>query len=335
MKYHPDRNKAPDAEARFKEIAAAYAVLSDPKKRSEYDNRGFAGVADISDQDLFGGINFDDIFGGLNFDLGGSRPFDGLFGRHGQRKAPAIQRGGDIEASLTVSLDRVAQGGEETIRLSYPGTCPACHGTGGKEGAAPRTCAACQGSGRVTQSQRADAQQVLIRRISTCPTCQGRGSIIDNPCVPCRGKGQVEQERSLTLKIPRGVEEGMVLRLPGKGLPSPDAGGSAGDLLVAVHARHDPRFERRGADLHRYETISVTEAVLGARLKVPTLGGSASVTVPPGTQPGAVLRLKGKGLPAYGSDRQGEMYLHILVQIPEKLSSEARTLYERLRDLGK
>jgi molecular chaperone DnaJ len=335
LKYHPDRNKEPGAEERFKEIAAAYAVLSDPKKRTEYDSRGFAGVAGFSEQDLFGGINFDDIFSGLNFNFGGRDGglFNGFFGRHRQHKGP--QRGGDIEASLSVSLDRIAHGGEEVVRVSHPATCSACHGSGGQGGAAARSCEACKGTGRITQSQRAAEHQVFIQHVSTCPACQGRGSVIEHPCAQCNGSGQENREEILSLKIPRGIAEGMALRIAGKGMPSPDAGGDAGDLLVVVHAQPDPRFERNGADLLRREYVALTDAVLGTTLNVPTLEASVSVQLPPGTQPGTVLRLEGKGLPEFGSDRQGEMYLHIMIRVPEKLSNEAWKLYEQLRVLEK
>lgn len=331
LEFHPDRNKEPGAEQRFKEIAEAYAVLSDPKKRADYDARGFAGVNGVSQQDLFRNINFEDLFGGLNFDFGAGDLFSGLFGRRRQRKGP--QRGANIEAGLRVSLERVANGGDEPVRLSHPASCQACHGTGAKAGTAARSCEACQGTGQITQQQRNDEQHLLIQRTMVCQTCRGRGSIIDHPCPVCQGRGQVEQEESLTVTIPRGVEEGMALRIPGKGMPSPQAGGSPGDLFVVVHSRPDSRFERRGADLLRLQPVSVTDAVLGATLEVPTLGGSASVKIPPGTQPGAVLRLKGKGLPEFGRERHGELYLHIVVQIPEKLSREERQLYQQLRAL--
>jgi molecular chaperone DnaJ len=335
MKYHPDRNKESGAEERFKEIAEAYAVLSDPKKRSQYDARGFAGVADFSDQDLFGGINFDDLFGGFNFGGGSQSLFDGFFGRHRQRTGP--KRGADIEAGISVSLEQVAHGGEETLTLNRPVTCGACHGSGGQGGVAPRTCDACKGSGRISQSQRQreDEHHVLIQRISTCPTCQGRGSIIDHPCKKCRGSGQVEKQESLTVKIPRGVAEAMVLRIASKGMPSPDSGGAAGDLLVVVRSKRDPRFERSAADLIRRETVALTDAVLGATCDVPTLEGSVRVTIPPGTQPGTILRLKGKGLPEFGSGLVGDFYIHLMVRVPETLSDEERGLYERLHALEK
>lgn len=324
MKYHPDRNKEGGAEERFKEIAEAYAVLSDPKKRAEYDARGFSAVADFSAEDLFGGINFDDIFGGLNFDFGG--PFEGFF--HRRRTGPT--HGANIETELFVPLSRVAAGGEETLCLHRPAACPSCHGTGGEGGAKPEACETCKGTGRV--SHRQEKQSILIQQISTCPDCQGRGSIVKNHCRECHGSGEIEADENLTVKIPQGVEEGMALRIPGKGMAC--AGGAAGDLFVVVHSRADPRFERSGADLLRRETIELTDAVLGTSLEVPTLEGTASVNVPPGTQPGAVLRLKGLGLPEFGSSRHGELYVQIGVRVPEKLSAEERDLYERLRAIG-
>ena len=335
MNYHPDRNKEPGAEERFKEIAEAYAILSDPKKRSEYDTRGFAGVEGFSQEDLFSGINFEDIFGGLNFDFGfgGGSPFERFF--HRRSRGPA--RGANIEVDLDIPLELVASGGEKKVRLSRPSACPACRGTGAEGGASPKVCEACKGTGRITRSSRGSGKEkehILIQQISTCPECHGRGSIVEHPCSKCRGSGEVEQEEELTVKIPIGVEEGMALRIPGKGMPSATAGGVTGDMFVVVRTNYDPRFERSGADLLREETIPLTDAVLGATLQVPTLDGSANVTIPPGTQPDAVLRLKGKGLPEFGNGRHGEMYLRITVHVPEKLSREERDLYEQLRAIA-
>ena len=330
LKYHPDRNREAGAEERFKEIAEAYAILSDPKKRADYDARGFAGVAGFSREDLFGGINFEDIFGGLNFDFGMGSPFESFF--HRRRSGPA--RGANIEVDVFVPLERVASGGEEEVRLTRPASCPSCHGTGEKGGAAPPKCEACAGTGRMTRSRRDDKEHVLIQQITTCPVCQGRGSKSEHPCPKCQGSGEVEQEESLTVKIPVGVEEGLALRIPGKGMPSPDPGGMAGDLFAVVRTRPDERFERVGADLLRLETIPLTDAVLGATLNVPTLDGSASVTVPPGTQPDAMLRLKEKGLPVFGAGPRGDLYLRIGVRLPEHLTRKERELYEKLRELG-
>lgn len=330
MKYHPDRNKEPGAENRFKEIAEAYAVLSDPQKRADYDARGFAAVGDVSQQDIYSNINFDDLFGGLNFDFGGS-PFASFFGQNRSRP----QQGANIEASLTVSLERVASGGNETIQLSHPVICRACRGTGAKGGAAPKKCATCGGSGRVSSSQRKNKEHLVIQQISTCPSCQGSGQIIEHPCPECHGSGQSSKKETLSVKIPRGVEEGMALRIPGKGMPAPDSRGKPGDLLVVIHTRPDARFERNGKDLLQRCSIPLADAVLGSKLDVATLNGSARVTIPAGTQPESTLRLKGKGLPEFGSERHGDMYLQLSVQIPTALSVEEHKLYERLRVLAK
>jgi molecular chaperone DnaJ len=330
LKYHPDRNKEPGAEEHFREIAEAYAVLSDPKKRAEYDARGFDAVAGFSREDLFGGIDFQDIFGGLNFDFGGDNLFDGFF--HRRHKGPP--RGSNIEVDLYVTLERVANGGEEKVRLTRPVTCQACHGTGGKDRIAPRKCETCGGTGRITHSRREEKGHVLIQQISSCLVCHGHGSINEHPCPECHGSGEAGQEETLTVKIPVGIEEGMALRIPGKGMPSPVAGGAAGELFVVARSRRDPRFERAGADLLRTVTLPLTDAVLGTTVEVPTLDGPASVTVPSGTQPDTVLRLKGKGLPEFGSDRHGDLYLRVGLQVPEHLSCEERGLYERLHALG-
>ncbi|SDY96643.1 molecular chaperone DnaJ [Nitrosomonas sp. Nm58] len=332
LKYHPDRNKEPGAEERFKEIAEAYAILSDPAKRAEYDARGFAGVAGTSREDLFSGINFEDIFGGLNFDFGMGNLFDGFFRRH-KKQAESI-RGANIEMDLYVTLERVAAGGEEVVHLTRPVACSACHGTGGEGGIAPRKCKTCGGTGRMTYSHREEKEHLLIQQIVPCSACHGRGSINDHPCPQCHGSGEVEQEETLTVKIPAGIEEGMALRIAGKGMPGLSSDGVAGDLFVVVRTREDARFERAGADLWHTVTLPLSDAVLGATLKVHTLDGAIEVTVPAGTQSDAILRLKGKGLPVFKSDRLGDLYLRIRLKVPEHLSHEERELYEQLRAIS-
>jgi molecular chaperone DnaJ len=330
LRYHPDRNKEPGAEERFKEIAEAYAVLSDPKKRAEYDARGFAGVAGFSPEDLFGGIDFGDLFRGFGFDvdLGRGGLFDRLFGR--RRTGPA--RGMDLEISLEVPLERVVSGGDEVVRFTRPASCAACQGSGAKAGTTPRRCESCGGTGqRVVSERRAG---ISFQQISPCPVCGARGQIIDQPCPACDGRGTVRRQEELAVKIPVGVEEGMVLRIPGHGLPSEEPGGRPGDLLVMVHSRPDARFERRGADLWRVETIPVPDAVLGATRQVPTLEGSATVTIPAATQPDTVLRLRGKGLPAFEGRQRGDLNIVVRVWIPDQLSAKERKLYERLQALA-
>lgn len=332
LQYHPDRNKEPGAEERFKEIAEAYAVLSDPKKRAEYDARGFEAVAGFSREDLFGGIDFEDLFGGLNFDFGlGGGLFDHFF--HRRRAGPT--RGMNVEVELVVPLERVVSGGEEKVRLPRQTACPVCHGTGAAPGTQPRTCTVCNGTGRQTISRREtrDKGSVVIQQITVCPACFGRGSVIDKPCPACGGTGKTERDEILSVAIPVGVEEGMALRIPGRGMASREPGGQPGDLFVVVRTAPDPRFERDGADLWRTEVIAVADAVLGAMLTVPTLERPAEVTIPPGTQPDTVLRIRGKGLPEFGGRGRGDLYLRIRVRIPERLSSEEHELYQRLRIL--
>ena len=334
MKYHPDRNKAPDAEEKFKEIAEAYAVLSDPKKRAQYDRGGFAGVADFTPEDLFGGIDFGDIFGdmGFGFDFGGGSIFDRLF-RHG-RRGPA--RGQDLEIMLTVPLERINSGGEETVRYTRSVTCPTCRGSGAKPGTTPRQCDTCGGTGRrvISRDQKQEKGSIHFQQITVCPTCQGQGVFIDNPCQACHGTGQVEKEESLKVTIPVGVEEATALRIPAHGMPSEEPNGVPGDLYVIVRSAGDPRFERAGADLWRSETLEVTDAVLGTTLTVPTLDGQVDVKVPAGTQPDEILRLRGKGLARPGGGGYGNLNVRIQVHVPENPTAEERRLYEQLRLLG-
>ena len=329
MQYHPDRNKEPGAEERFKEIAAAYAVLSDPKKRADYDARGFAGVADFSAQDLFGGIDFDDIFGGLGFGAGG-----GLFERFFGRRTAGPPRGANIEVGLEVSLERIRDGGEEKVHYRRPADCAACGGSGAKAGTSPRSCDRCGGNGRQVRTERQKGG-VTFQQITTCPACGGAGKVIEEKCPGCAGQGRIERTETLSVKIPPGIEEGAVLRVAGHGIPAPGAG-IAGDLYVVVRSAPDHRFVRSNADLWRTETIAVADAVLGTELQVPVLDGApVTVKVTAGTQPGTVLRLHGKGLPEFGKSRHGDMLVRIAVHVPERTSSAERALYERLRELNR
>lgn len=337
LRYHPDRNKSPDAEERFKEIAEAYAVLSDPQKRAEYDARGAAAVAGLTPEDLFGGIDFGDLLGDLGAGFESVWAPGGLFERLFGRRRTGPARGQDLEVELELPLEVIARGGEQTVRYRRPVVCPRCGGSGAEPGSTPRTCPGCSGSGRrlIAREEHRGETDIRLEQVTTCPACGGRGVILDHPCRECAGSGRVEKEESLTVRIPPGAEEGLALRVSSHGLPSPDPRGAPGDLYVIVSSRADPRFERRGADLWRTETIEVADAALGTTLEVPTLDAPVELSVPPGTQPGTVLRLRGKGLPVFGAkQRRGDLHVRIEVHIPERLTAEARALYERLRELS-
>jgi molecular chaperone DnaJ len=331
LRYHPDRSQEPDAEERFKEIAEAYAVLRDPHKRADYDARGFAGVPGASPEDLFTGIDFDDLFGDLGFGFGAGPEglFERLFGR--RRRAPA--RGDDLEMTLEIPLERVLSGGEERVGIEHPRPCARCGRSGAEPGTSPRRCSACEGSGqRVKTSQRGN---VRLQQISTCSVCRGRGETIDKPCSACAGSGKTVGEEKLSVRIPIGIEEGMRLRVPGKGGPGRQPGDRAGDLYISIRTAPDPRFERRGSDLWREQDLELVDAVLGTTVEVPTLEGHASVRIPPGTQPDSVLRLRDRGLPALGGGSRGHLNLQLGVRIPKRLSREEQRLYERLRALSR
>ncbi|CAG4884437.1 chaperone Hsp40, co-chaperone with DnaK [Georgfuchsia toluolica] len=305
-------------------------MLSDPKKRADYDAGGFEGIKGMRPEDLFGGIDFDNLFGGLGFDFGGGI-FDHFFG--GRRRAAGPPHGENLETLLRIPLERVVSGGDEPVRIDRPVQCPACKGSGAAAGTSPRPCASCHGSGQEVKSSREGG--VMFQRVTICPACGGRGLFIDEPCHECHGHGQVQRAETLTVKVPVGVEEGMVLRIPGHGLAPPGANGIPGDLFVVVHALPDPRFERVGADLWRQEELPLSDAVLGTELNVPTLDGLAKVKVPPGTQPETILKLKDKGLPHFGGGRRGDLLLRLRVLVPEHLSTAQRKLYEQLRQLNR
>lgn len=336
LKYHPDRNKSAEAEEKFKEIAEAYAVLSDVKKRAEYDARGFEAVEDYSPEDLFGGINFEDIFSDLESDLGFGLNFGGgsIFDRFFHRRPRGPVRGDDLAINLLIPLETILRGGEEEIQYSRPVTCLNCKGSGAKPGTSPRKCPACDGTGRKVVSRQQQKAQggINFQQITECPVCHGQGTIIEEPCSTCHGSGQTDKKEKIKIRIPVGAEEGMSLRVAGHGMPSPDSGGPPGDLYVRLNSAPDGRFQRIGSDLWRTETIQVADAVLGTHLKIPSLDKTIDVFVPAGTQPDTVLRIKGKGLPDYNTGKRGDIKLRIRVHIPEQVSRQEQELYEKLRD---
>ena len=306
-------------------------MLSDPKKRKEYDSRGFAAVSGFSQEDLFGGINFDEIFGGggFGFDLGGFG--GGIFDTFFQRGRRGGSRGEDIRIEIVVPLQKIVTGGDEEVQISHPRVCPLCHGTGAASEKDIRVCQTCKGTGKLINTRQEG--NVSYQEIRPCPDCGGRGKFIDSPCPKCHGSGRIDEPERLTITIPVGAEEGMVLRVPSHGRPSAKPEGKPGDLLVIVRTAYDPNFKRVGADLWHAETIELVDAVLGTELRVSTLEGSVSVTVPQGTQPNSVLRLAEKGLPHFGNSKRGDLYLRLHVHVPDYLSEEERELYTKLRRL--
>ena len=329
LQYHPDRNPSPEAEERFKEIAEAYAVLSDPQKRAQYDAGGRVGVAGTSPEDFFRDIDFGDLFRGQGFDfgLGGLGFAERFFGR--RRRPAGPPRGENLEVDLEVPLEMVLTGGAREFIIKRPTTCQTCGGSGAKPGTQPRPCPLCNGTGQQVRSRREG--NLTVQQISVCPSCRGQGTTIAEYCPICNGRGRVETGEELSINIPVGMEEGMVLRLAGRGYPSPAPMGMPGDLYVVVRTRPDPRFERRGINLWREEILEVPDAVLGTQLEVPTLEKSVSVSIPPGVQPESVLRLRGKGLPDFGGEYRGDLLLKLRVHVPERITPYQRDLYQQLR----
>ncbi|MBI2521102.1 MAG: J domain-containing protein [Bdellovibrio sp.] len=320
MRYHPDRNKEPGAEERFKEIAEAYAILSDPDKKRQYDAHGFEGLSDFRPDDLFGGINFDEIFG----DFGGPL-FEHFFDRYRYQR----RRGKDIEILVEVPLSKIMTGGSENINLKRKESCDLCHGSGAAAGSGPKTCDLCQGTGQTVASH--TTHNMVFQQIRPCSKCHGKGSIIENPCSQCSGMGFINREKGIEVLIPPGVEDGTVLRIAKQGREGPIGNGGPGDLLVIIQTKKDPNFQRLGPDLFYSATIPVYDAVLGTKIQIPTLNDDVIVKVPSGTQAQTSLRVKGKGLPKSHSSGHGDLYVTIDIQIPEHLKSREKELFEELR----
>jgi molecular chaperone DnaJ len=322
-RYHPDISTEPDAEQRFKEIAEAYGVLSDPAKRASYDAQGSAGLAGITAEDLWGGIDFADIFGS------GAAPFGSLFERLFGAPMAGPPRGQDVHLDLIISLDEVLTGAKQAVTIRRPGPCPQCAGSGSRSGTAPRRCPDCGGTGERVVARRHGP--LMVRQVTTCPQCQGRGRVVDQPCPACGASGRAVREDKVTIGIPVGIPEGATLRLAGHGMPSPLPGGAPGDAYVSIRTGADLRFKRVGADLWSDLHIQVPDAALGVTATVPVLQGQVQVRVPPGTQPGSVLRVGGEGLPRYGEHGRGSLNLTVILDIPRQLSARKRQLYEQLR----
>lgn len=324
MQYHPDRNPETKEESteRFKEITEAYSVLADPQKRAAYDRFGHAGVNGASggQPDFSSTIfaDFGDIFGSFGdlFGLGD------LFGQgRPRRRGPA--RGADLRYDLEIAFEEAATGLETKIKIPRMETCHECGGRGARKGSQPVACAACGGRGQIR------TQQGFFTLSQTCPQCRGAGQIIREPCPACHGEGRRREERVLGIKIPAGVEDGMRLRVGGEG-ESGLHGGPSGDLYVVLRVREHAFFERTGNDLHCTIPISMTQAILGTEIKVPTLRGSEKLRIPEGTQPNTTFRMRGLGLPSVESRGHGDLYVKVQVVVPAHLNREQRRAIESL-----
>jgi molecular chaperone DnaJ len=326
LQYHPDRNKAPDAEEKFKKISEAYAVLSDDEKRAEYDQLGHVGFDQrYTTEDIFRGTDFESIFRdlGFGFDLGDM--FSAFFGGRGFRERPT--RGRDLAYSLEITLEEAANGSEKDLRIERMEKCDVCMGSGASPDTSPKQCPRCNGKGRI-QSTTRNAFGMFVQ-VTTCPTCRGKGRIIETPCPKCRGSGLAERERKITVKIPPGIDEGYQLRLPEEGEISPESE-SPGDLYVLIHVAPHRYFKRDKDDILYNLTIGFAQAALGTEVSIPTLEGNTKLKIQPGTQPGDVIRLRGEGMPRFRRYGRGDMQVIVNISVPEKLTSQQRTLLEQL-----
>jgi len=327
MKYHPDRN--PDnkeAEEKFKEVKEAYEMLSNPEKREAYDRYGHAGVDPNAGMGGgFGGAGgFGDAFGDIFGDIFGGGA------RGGRGGGPQVYRGADLRYNLEITLEQAASGYDTTIRVPSWDKCDTCHGSGAKPGTQPVTCSTCAGHGQVRM------QQGFFSIQQTCPKCHGSGKIIPEPCAACGGAGRIKRNKTLEVKIPAGIDNGMRIRSSGNGEPGTN-GGPPGDLYVEIHIKPHAVFQREGDDLHCEMPISFVKAALGGEIEVPTLGGKVSFTIPEGTQTGKTFRLKGKGIKGVRSGYSGDLFCHVAVETPVKLTDKQKDLlkeFERLTNDG-
>jgi molecular chaperone DnaJ len=320
MKHHPDRNPdSKDNGDRFKEAKEAYEMLSDSAKREAYDRFGHAGVdpnaAGGPGGQGFGG--FADVFGDIFGDIFGGQQG----GRAGARSN--VYRGADLRYAMDIGLEQAAQGFDTEIRVPSWESCEVCSGSGAKPGTKPQTCRTCAGQGSVR------VQQGFFSIQQTCPTCHGTGKVIPEPCETCEGAGRVKRTKTLQVKIPAGIDDGMRIRSAGNGEPGLN-GGPAGDLYVEIHIKEHPVFQREGDDLHCHVPVSMTAAALGGTVKVPTLGGSAEIELPEGTQGGKTFRLRGKGIKGIRSSYPGDLYAHVSIETPVRLTDRQKALLREL-----
>jgi molecular chaperone DnaJ len=324
LKYHPDRNpeNKAEAEVKFRESTEAYSILSDQQKRQVYDTYGHAGLSGMGGG---GGVDFNGtIFQDFHDIFGDFFGFEDMFsggGRGGRRSR--TQRGADLRYDMTLTFEEASAGVATKVKLPRQEYCESCNGTGAKKGTGVVTCSSCAGRGQLAY------QQGFFTITRTCPACQGAGQIVKEKCPDCRGQGRIEREKTIELRVPPGVDSGTRLRVAGEGEPAPN-GGPPGDLYVVLEVKEHAFFERRGADLYCTIPVSIAQASLGTELQVPGLNGEERLKIPEGTQSGAVFRLKGKGLADPRGGGKGDLYYHVRVITPTKLTREQRKLMEEL-----
>ncbi|MGB0651892.1 MAG: molecular chaperone DnaJ [Thermoplasmatota archaeon] len=326
VKYHPDRNQEPDAEERFKEISEAYAVLSDAEKRQRYDQFGHAGIdQQYSAEDIFRGADFGDIFGGMG---GLGDIFGQMFGfGGGGRGGP--RRGRDLQIAHSITLEEALAGSEASLTYRRMEHCGTCDGSGATPGSKVDSCGTCGGHGQVQRQQRTPFG--IIQSVGACPDCRGEGRTIQDPCRTCNGSGNDRKSKTVDVKIPAGIDNGNVLRVPGGG----EVGGRGmppGDLHVEVHVKPHSTFHRDGPDLLTELAITFPEAVLGGKRDLKTLDGEVSLTIPEGSETGKVLRLRGHGMPYLRGTGRGDLHVRLRVIVPKKVNDRTRGLLEELAE---
>ena len=341
VKYHPDRNPGDkEAEEKFKEAAEAYDVLSDAEKRAKYDKfghsmgpQGFGGDGGYGGFSGFGGgmsmedifAHFGDIFGGH---FGGAEDYGGFGGAAGARPRKHVNKGTDLRITVKVSLKDIKEGVDKKLKIPMLVACPHCKGTGAKDGTAFHTCQRCNGTGYITTVQQ--TFMGAMQSQSVCPECNGEGKIISEPCTFCNGTGVEKRDEIVSFHIPAGVEDGMVLTLRGKG-NAPRGGGVNGDLLIKIQEEKDAELIRDESDLIYNLMLDFPTAALGGSAEVPTIDGRARLQIAPGTQPGKVLRLRGKGLPKMNSSHVGDLLVNVMVYVPENLTDAEKSAITSLQ----
>ncbi|MBO7643603.1 MAG: molecular chaperone DnaJ [Bacteroidales bacterium] len=339
LKWHPDRwvsgtdAEKKTAEEKFKEASEAYSVLSDPDKKAKYDQFGFAGVDGAGAQDWsqgFGSLNdiLNNLFGGA-FGSAFGNAFGGGFGFGGAQSGPRTMRGRDIRTRVRLTLEEIAKGCTKEVTIERNRPCPECGGRGTRNASDVKTCPTCKGSGQVQNVVNSLFGRTMT--YTTCPQCGGEGKIVSNPCSHCKGTGLERKRETVSVQVPAGVEDGMQLTVRGEGHAAA-RGGISGDLLVIIEEQPHPQLKRQGSDLFYTRVLSVTDAILGTEIQIPTLDGPYKMKIDSGTQSGTVLRLRGRGMPAVNSYGKGDLYVKILVWIPRKLSRSEKETLEKMKD---